>query len=349
MTSHAANSPGPIIFAVILATASVVGLLIVVSPNILTFHDPSAISVSASLSSTDVGQNQTIKVTVSDVNGLRFPNELPLSGNWRVQNLSMGPCSFYEYYPYGIALYQGKYTLDNLSSATSIAIYAPGFYGCGAASFTNSFTFKPLQNVSSYVELRGYWTKGETTLPGGLISEGVLHPFLPGQYTVVAGDEWGHAQVLYFRVAPTSTTTTSTASISTPGGGATGTSSTSPTSSTLPTNGKYAVTFQQVGACSPEFWGVPWSVTIGSVTEVQPPDTKLPLDNYSLSGTSNSGLSKIAFSLANGTYEYRVSPSASFFTPTSGTVNVAGSSVTVSIAYTGTSCIGLGTLSKLSG
>ena len=104
-------------------------------------------------------------------------------------------------------------------------------------------------------------------------------------------------------------------------------------------NGTYAVTFQQMGACSPVFWGVPWSVTIGNVTEVQPPDTKLPLDNYSLSGTSNSSLSEITFSLANGTYGYRVSPSAEFFTPTSGTVNVSGSDVTLEIAYTGTSCI----------
>jgi len=104
-------------------------------------------------------------------------------------------------------------------------------------------------------------------------------------------------------------------------------------------NGTYAVTFQQVGACSPPFWGVPWSVTIGNVTEVQPPYTKLPLDNYSLSGTSNSSLSEISFSLANGTYNYRISPSAEFFTPTSGTVNVLGSSVTVDIAFTGTSCI----------
>jgi hypothetical protein len=28
----------------------------------------------------------------------------------------------------------------------------------------------------------------------------VLHPFLPGVYTLVAGDEWGHIKVLYFQV-----------------------------------------------------------------------------------------------------------------------------------------------------
>jgi hypothetical protein len=28
----------------------------------------------------------------------------------------------------------------------------------------------------------------------------VLHPFVPGVYTVVAGDEWGHIKILYFQV-----------------------------------------------------------------------------------------------------------------------------------------------------
>jgi len=112
-----------------------------------------------------------------------------------------------------------------------------------------------------------------------------------------------------------------------------------PTQGCASPGGTYAVTFQQKGACSPVFWSVPWSVTIGNVTRAQPPDAKLPLDNYSLSGTSNSSLSEITFSLANGTYDYRVSPSAGFFTPTSGTVSVSGSNFTVEIAYTGTSCI----------
>jgi len=110
-------------------------------------------------------------------------------------------------------------------------------------------------------------------------------------------------------------------------------------SCTSPTSGTYMVTFQQVGACSPTFWGVPWSVTIGNVTKVQPPDTKLPVNNYSLSGTSNSSLSEISFALANGTYNYTVSPTAEFFTPTFGTVSVSGSNTTVDIVYTGTSCI----------
>jgi hypothetical protein len=99
------------------------------------------------------------------------------------------------------------------------------------------------------------------------------------------------------------------------------------------------VVFQQVGACSPEFWGMPWSVTIGNATEVQPAGTPLPLYNYELLGTSDRNLTVIVFALPNGTYNFSVGPSAGFFTPQSGKAVVSGNDVLVDIAYTGTSCV----------
>lgn len=104
-------------------------------------------------------------------------------------------------YPLGIAVFQGRYALDNISSARAIAIYdIYSGYFCGAMTIANSFTFGPLQGVSRYVDLGGYWTAGETAHPGGGVSEGVLHPFVPGVYTLVAGDGWGHIKILYFQV-----------------------------------------------------------------------------------------------------------------------------------------------------
>jgi hypothetical protein len=98
------------------------------------------------------------------------------------------------------------------------------------------------------------------------------------------------------------------------------------------------VVFQQLGACSAEFWGIPWSVTIGVDTEVQPPGTTLPLNNYGLIGTLNKNFTVIIFSLPNGVYPFSVSPSVGFFTPTAGSVTVNGTDALVEIAYTGTSC-----------
>jgi len=101
----------------------------------------------------------------------------------------------------------------------------------------------------------------------------------------------------------------------------------------------HCVVFQQTEACSnPEFWGIPWSVTVGAETEVQPPGTPLPLNNGSLSGTLNQNLTVLVFSLPDGSYHFRVSPANFFFTPDSGTVDVSGTNVLVRIAYTGTSC-----------
>ncbi|MDV3292646.1 MAG: hypothetical protein LYZ70_00060 [Nitrososphaerales archaeon] len=183
----------------VIAVAAVATLLVVLSPYLFTFHDPGAVNINASFNATTVAQNQTIRVSVTDRNSLHFTNELPLSGDWRVQNLSMGPCASF---PFGIALYQGRYTIDNISSAKTVEMYAPGPYFCkGIEAFVNSFKFMPLQSVSGYVDLKGYWTAGETAHPNGGVSEGVLHPFVPGVYTLVAGDEWGHITILYFQVS----------------------------------------------------------------------------------------------------------------------------------------------------
>ena len=334
MTGRAASRPSPIIFAVILASASIVSLLIVVSPYILTFHDPGAISVSASVNPTEVGQNQAIKVTVSDVNGLRIPNELPLSGDWRVQNLSMGPCFFYTAYPYGIAVYQGRYTVDNVSSAKSIMIYAPGISNCPTESISNSFTFKPLQNASSSVQLKGYWTEGVTTHPGGVFTQGVLHPFLQGEYTVVAGDEWGHVDILYFQVTSSSATTLA-GTVSVPGGGATSTSAISTSTALAATNGTpqlHRVEFLQESNCPYGVWLVPWAVVLDNQTVVQPSNATLPLSYNTSHLTYDSNYSAIWFSLPDGTYSYTILPKNFYGLEQSGNVTVDGSDVVVQVS-----------------
>jgi hypothetical protein len=99
----------------------------------------------------------------------------------------------------------------------------------------------------------------------------------------------------------------------------------------------YQVTFQQMGACSPEFWGVPWSVMIGNQTEVQPPNATLPLNDNGLYGTTNKSLVTIVFSLPKGMYDINVHPSNHFFEPNGGVVDVTGN-VSVQIRYVGTSC-----------
>lgn len=98
----------------------------------------------------------------------------------------------------------------------------------------------------------------------------------------------------------------------------------------------YDVGFKQTAACSSSFWGVPWAVTINNVTKTQPTGTRLPI-TY-LQGTTDRSLAEIDFSLQNGAYQYTISPSAGYFTPSSGSFVVSGNNLTIQIDYTGTSC-----------
>ncbi len=94
----------------------------------------------------------------------------------------------------------------------------------------------------------------------------------------------------------------------------------------------YTVTFQQIGACSPAVYTVPWSVTLNGVTEARPPNTPLPIANGSYTaGPEQPYYYTIVFtSIPDGVYQYRIAPSGPF-TILSGTVTVNGADVSVPV------------------
>jgi hypothetical protein len=186
---------------ILLAVATTLALLLLASPNLLVMHDQGAVGFGASLNATTVAQGQAERVYLEDWNKLDFKNSVPLTDGLGTLNLSSNLCG--GDYPGGIAVYEGTYDRTNASSAASLPFYTPGAYGCGVIIYTNSFTFGPLQNLSAYFDLAGYYTSGSTPVVGGGATDGVLHPFLPGVYTVIAGDPLGSTKVLYFRVTAT--------------------------------------------------------------------------------------------------------------------------------------------------
>lgn len=201
-TSTVAESrPSALIFVAILAAAAALSFSIAMSPHIFVSHDPSALSLSASLNSTSIVRNSTVGVRVSEVNRLRIPDALPLSADWAVKNLTQVGCADYQEYPFGFAIFQGGYGPGNASSAAALPLQPPGGgYFCAAALGGNSTRFAPLENITLSTSFSGYYTSGYTQLPGGGATTGVLHHFAPGEYTLVVGDEWGHARFLYFQV-----------------------------------------------------------------------------------------------------------------------------------------------------
>jgi hypothetical protein len=159
------------------------------------FSSPSTVGFTASLNSTAIAQNQTLRVTLTDTNYLPFPNE-PLSSS-TLNNVSMSPCGFS--YPFGVNAYQGRYVQANISAAKPLKVFNEfGLFSCPIIRI-GVYRLGPFQSDTKHVDIVGYWTNGQTPQPGGF-SMGVLHPFPPATYTLLVADTWGHTELLYFQV-----------------------------------------------------------------------------------------------------------------------------------------------------
>jgi hypothetical protein len=193
------HPPSPMIFVAAFSTVSILTLFFVLSPYVFPYHDAGALVLSSSAGPVNVGENQTVTVTVTERNTLWYPDVLPFTNALTSQNLSSTPCG--GLFPFGIAVFEGHDTQANLSSVKAVEVFDVfSVYFCPASAGPHPFTFQPQQTVTRQTSFDGYWTSGETPHPGGGVSEGVLHPFEPGAYTFLVGDEWGHTQLLYFQV-----------------------------------------------------------------------------------------------------------------------------------------------------
>ena len=183
----------------LLVIAMIVLIMASASPAFPTSAQVSqAVMFSASVSPATAAWNQTIKVSLSDTNLLPFANSPSDDARYRELNLTGEPCG--GTYPMGVALYQGRYTLQSLSSENYLPVVDVfSYYSCPLMSGA-PFKLAPFWTDRQSMDLVGYWTAGETSHPGGGVSLGVLHPFPPGVYTLIAGDAWGHVQVLYFQI-----------------------------------------------------------------------------------------------------------------------------------------------------
>lgn len=199
-----------VIFLIVLIAALAVDPAYILASN-LTFHEPEAISFEASLNASSVAQGHAVEVVLRDQNALGFRDSVPLSEGPNALNLSTGgQCgNGYPDYPGGVVVYNGAYSLSNLTSATPLPFYPPGpticFVSDSQSFYPNpaSFTFQPHQIVTASIDLPGYYTTGSSyTAEGGYVA-GVLHPYVPGVYTVIAGNPLGDVKVMYFHVTGT--------------------------------------------------------------------------------------------------------------------------------------------------
>jgi hypothetical protein len=207
-----------------------------------TANSTLGLELNLSLNSTVIdtsSSSHAISVIISVYNTLPHVNNLSASHEWPIENLSAGSCN-YEL-PLGIAVFNGYYTTANISSQSASSLFlfpalpcpfepSPASYAFQPNSYYATIVGKPMvtstspytnttttretlvqQLMSDNIPLSGYCCT-QIPMNGGFTSGSV--PFAAGNYTLVAGDEWGQIVLLHFVVANSITTTSSTNSVS---------------------------------------------------------------------------------------------------------------------------------------
>jgi hypothetical protein len=152
-----------------------------------------------------------IHIVISESNTLSKMNNLRVSNKWPISGLSVGICGT-DSYPFGVIVFQGSYTTENLSSATPLELYDPNTQVVGCMPPVSNVTAYDFKSSSDIATLSGDAINGSTTFEmsaeviGGINWVGnppkaVQQYFEPGIYTVVGGDEWGNMVILHFTVS----------------------------------------------------------------------------------------------------------------------------------------------------
>ena len=180
------------------------------------------LSLSLSLDSTNYQPGQPVSIVIGETNTLSKTNNVSAADKWPFPGLGVGPCGTLNY-PFGVAIFQGNYTVGNVPSATPLKLYNPAAsYNCPAIlSGISAYAFQPssdtaaifqtsstspvlTESMSSEIQPTGYWLASPNE---------ALTDFDPGVYTVVGGDEWGALVVAHFTVSSTSVTTNATSPV----------------------------------------------------------------------------------------------------------------------------------------
>jgi hypothetical protein len=168
-----------------------------------------ALVLGAGANASVVSSGQALSIRIWERNTLDSENNVSSAKEWLVEGLSLGPCENFNM-PFGIKIMAGYYTESsaNLSSASSIQYFQPGFYACPALFNVGWYLFSPL---STNATLGGFCTpepcgiswamNGTVTISGEYVGGSTTRtPLTPGLYTIVVGDEWGAYVFLYFSV-----------------------------------------------------------------------------------------------------------------------------------------------------
>ncbi|HVP23815.1 MAG TPA: hypothetical protein VMS77_07885 [Conexivisphaerales archaeon] len=169
----------------------------------ITYPGTGALILRLELNATTVTQGAPIEIDVSDYNPSAAMLNISRGANWSVQGLATGGCPSL-YLPLGVAVLKGVYTSSNVSQGERLSIF-PLLPCPMIVRLITAYVFLPMSD-SAYVlpgdspqPIAALVPVSGTYGTGGMPDQ--TAPFVPGQYTVVAGDEWGNLAFAYFTVA----------------------------------------------------------------------------------------------------------------------------------------------------
>jgi hypothetical protein len=169
-----------------------------------------------------------INITASEYNTLAAANNVSMASQWKLDGLSLGACGT-EVYPFGVALYRGSYTVENVSGVQPLQIY-PVVPCPLMIRYVTGYLFQPASDLA--VVLPSGPDATATPMSANVtatteydVGSASSTPLGPGAYTAAAGDEWGSVVLVRFTIgsgASASTTTGTSTSSTATGAGSTG-------------------------------------------------------------------------------------------------------------------------------
>jgi hypothetical protein len=154
-----------------------------------------------SINSTTMITPGSVAVNVSEYNTLAFVNNVTESSGWQTRG-ALSSCPNTNVQPFGIAVYQGYYTAQNVSQGSQLQIFpitaCPMFI-----RLVTGYVFQPNSDAATIQPGSGASPTPMTsvvTVSGTYAGLGQTHPLNAGVYTFVAADEWGALAFLYVTV-----------------------------------------------------------------------------------------------------------------------------------------------------
>ena len=161
------------------------------------------LQLQVSINASSLTSGKALQITLSEYNTLSTTNNVSAEKNWGVNGLTIGACPNINELPFGVAVFQGDYNAQNISQGTPLELFAA--VPCALLiRLITGYDFLPNSSNAAIMpggDLASPTPMSATETANGTYTKGFqLTPWVPGVYTIVAGDEWGALEFLYFNV-----------------------------------------------------------------------------------------------------------------------------------------------------